>query len=194
MSSEELLDAAVGAEAEAIVTGVQGADDLSEAADTMEAAKDVAAVSAVAEAAGVADLTRAADAEIVAGRMAQLSEVVAAAGITDVAEGANLLAASDDIAAMSINYIFFSLRKHGDLRDEYEALYQTFMNHYLTQTGDREIQETLPLFYTFRCLVVASPLWYPTLTPKTRRQLLNLAHNTLDEKHFNPKKVNSYIQ
>lgn len=101
---------------------------------------------------------------------------------------------ADDIASMSINYIFFSLRKHGDLRDEFETLYQTFMNHYLAQTGDREIQETLPLFYTFRCLVVASPLWYPSLTPKTRRQLLNLAHNTLDEKRFNPRKVNSYIQ
>lgn len=33
--------------------------------------------------------------------MAQLSEVVAEAGITDVAEGANLIAASEDIAALS---------------------------------------------------------------------------------------------
>lgn len=100
---------------------------------------------------------------------------------------------ADDVAAMTINYIFFSLRKHGRLQEPFSTLQDTFMHYYLEETGDQEILEVLPLFYTFRCLVVANPIWYPTLTPETRRQLLNLAHNSMKDGYFDPDRINQYI-
>ncbi|MCX8191976.1 MAG: hypothetical protein N3F06_04130 [Nitrososphaerales archaeon] len=101
---------------------------------------------------------------------------------------------ADDVAAMSINYIFFSLRKYGELRGEFQDLYDLFLNTYLEKTQDLELLEALPLFYTFRCLVIASPIWYPTITNEVRRKIFNFAHNILAEKSFEPSKVNSYLE
>jgi hypothetical protein len=101
---------------------------------------------------------------------------------------------ADDVCAMSINYIFYSLRKYGELKGEFRALYENFMNLYLEKTRDEEILETLPLFYTFRALVIASPLWYPSLSVETRRRIFDFAHNILDSGKFDPGKVNDYLR
>jgi hypothetical protein len=101
---------------------------------------------------------------------------------------------ADDVCALSINYIFYSLRKYGKLQGEFETLYDEFMQTYLEQSKDTKILEAMPLFYTFRALVIASPLWYPSISPKTRRQIFNFAHNILDSTAFDPSKVNEYLR
>ena len=101
---------------------------------------------------------------------------------------------ADDLAAMAINYIFYSIRKYGRLEGGFQELFHIFMDHYLSGTGDKEILEALPLFFTFRCLVIASPIWYPNLTLETRRKIFNFIHNILDEERFNPDKVNDYLE
>src|SRR5487761_1100787 len=83
---------------------------------------------------------------------------------------------ADDVCALSINYIFYSLRKYGKLEGEFRTLYDEFMKTYLEQSNDTKILEPMPLFYTFRALVIASPLWYPTLSATTRRQIFNSPH------------------
>jgi hypothetical protein len=100
---------------------------------------------------------------------------------------------ADDICALSINYIFYSLRKYGKLAEEFKTLYDEFINTYLAKSDDSKILEALPLFYTFRALVIASPLWYPTLSANTRRQIFNFTHNILDSNSFDPSKVNEYL-
>jgi hypothetical protein len=100
---------------------------------------------------------------------------------------------ADDVCAMSINYIFYSLRKYGKLTGEFKTLYEKFMSTYLEKTGDDEILEALPLFYTFRALVIASPLWYPSLSLETRRKIFDFAHNILDASKFDPERVNDYL-
>lgn len=100
---------------------------------------------------------------------------------------------ADDLAGMSINYIFHSLRKHGRVTGPFEELFKIFIENYLAETGDEEVLEALPLFYTFRCLVLASPIWYPTLSVETRIKIFDLANNMLDEGKVDPKRINSYL-
>ena len=101
---------------------------------------------------------------------------------------------ADDLCALSINYIFSSLRKYGDLRSEFQTLFDEFMNTYLSKSEDQDILNAMPLFYAFRCLVIASPVWYPTLSPEIRRKIFNFAMNVLNAGRFDPKMVNEYFQ
>ncbi|MCX8205197.1 MAG: phosphotransferase [Candidatus Nezhaarchaeota archaeon] len=100
---------------------------------------------------------------------------------------------ADDVAAMTINYLFFSLMKYGDLKGSYEELFNLFFNEYLRATRDEELLEVIQPFYTWRALVIASPVWYPTLSAKVRRALLNLAMNVLKLDKFDVKSVRSYL-
>jgi len=100
---------------------------------------------------------------------------------------------ADDVCALSINYIFGSIRKYGKLSGEYSTLFQTFINTYLDETSDKEMLEEMPLFYTFRALVIASPIWYPNLTDECRRAIFRFARKILDSGVFDPTRVNEYL-
>lgn len=101
---------------------------------------------------------------------------------------------ADDVSCMSLNYIFYSLRKYGRLEGEFKQLYDTFMEHYLIQSGDFEMLKYIQPFYAFRALVVASPLWYPGLTPDVRIKLFNFVDSVLAAEEFDYKDVNQYLQ
>lgn len=101
---------------------------------------------------------------------------------------------ADDVCALSINYIFSSLRKYGDLRGEFKILFDEFLNSYLSVSKDINILSAMPLFYVFRCLVIASPVWYPTLSADIRRKIFNFAGNVLDEAPFDGRNVNAYFK
>jgi aminoglycoside phosphotransferase family enzyme len=100
---------------------------------------------------------------------------------------------ADDVCALSINYIFYSLRKYGRVHGPFLRLYSAFIEKYISRTNDLPIFEAMPLFYTFRALVIASPLWYPTLEDETRRKIFNFAENILDAGTFDPSKLNDYL-
>jgi thiamine kinase-like enzyme len=100
---------------------------------------------------------------------------------------------ADDICALSINYIFYSLRKYGKLADEFQSLFAEFMSSYMSRSKDQGVLDAMPLFYAFRCLVIASPVWYPTLSSAIRRKIFNFANNVLDDGHFDPNRINSYL-
>lgn len=100
---------------------------------------------------------------------------------------------ADDVTAMTINYIFYSLQKYGKLTGEFEQLFKLFWKNYLEKTGDSEILEVVQPFYAWRGLVVASPVWYPSLSTKVRVKLLNFVKNVLQVEKFDLESVNSYI-
>ena len=100
---------------------------------------------------------------------------------------------ADDVTAMTINYIFYSLQKYGELTEAFEQLFRLFWESYLQKTGDREILEVVQPFYAWRGLVVASPIWYPNLSVDVRVKLLNFVQNVLQLEKFDLKSVNSYI-
>jgi len=99
---------------------------------------------------------------------------------------------ADDVAAMTINYLFYSLQKYGELKGVFLRLFMNFWTNYLLKTDDQEMLEVIQPFYAWRGLVVASPVWYPNLDKDVRVKLLNFVKNILQCDRFDPKDVNFY--
>lgn len=101
---------------------------------------------------------------------------------------------ADDLTGMSINYLFFSIWKHGELIQPFKELFETFLDRYLEKTKDTEILKVMAPFYAFRGAVVAHPLYYPELQSERRRKIFNFILNVLSQEQFNPGKVESYLE
>ena len=99
---------------------------------------------------------------------------------------------ADDVACLSLNYVFFSLQRNERLEGGFEALFLRFWDRYLAKTGDREMLQVVPPFLAFRALVMASPVWYPGLQEGVRSKLLTFIFGVLDEATFDPAQVNRY--
>lgn len=100
--------------------------------------------------------------------------------------------AAGDVACLTMNYLFFSLQRSERLEGPLETLFHHFWNRYLERSGDREILEVVPPFFAFRGLVMASPLWYPTLPEGVRQKLFTFIQAVLDVDTFDPYLVNAY--
>jgi len=92
---------------------------------------------------------------------------------------------ADDVTALAINYIFFSLKKHNDIAGPYLEGLKLFFNEYVRLSGDDEIYEVLAPFFAFRGAVVANPVFYPEVTPKQRKMIFRFVHSVLDSERFN---------
>ncbi|HEY7527993.1 MAG TPA: phosphotransferase, partial [Candidatus Deferrimicrobiaceae bacterium] len=100
--------------------------------------------------------------------------------------------AADDVTSLTGNYLFSSLQREGRLGGAFETLFRRFWDRYLDKTGDGEILEVAAPFFAFRCLVMASPVWYPTLAEDVRRKLFAFLQAVLDAEAFDPARVNDY--
>lgn len=100
---------------------------------------------------------------------------------------------ADDVSSMSINYIFFSLRRYGELTGLFRRLYDLFWDRYLDHTGDEEALTVIQPFYAWRALVLASPVWYPNLDDSVREALFHFAERVLETERFNPGRVDGYL-
>ncbi|QJT10664.1 aminoglycoside phosphotransferase family protein [Oceanidesulfovibrio marinus] len=106
-----------------------------------------------------------------------------------------------DVASMAMNYLLFGiLDDHPDdpdatprLSGPFRQLFEVLFEEYLEATGDREILEVIAPFFVFRCLVVASPEWYPNHPPAVRRSLFEFMERVLAEDVFDPTCVNKYL-
>lgn len=99
---------------------------------------------------------------------------------------------ADDVTCLTANYIFFSLQRSGRMEGSFNELFLRFWDRYLERTGDRELLEVAGVYFAFRGLVLASPLWYPELTEATRGQLIRFILSVLDRPAFDPREVNTY--
>ena len=101
--------------------------------------------------------------------------------------------AADDVSCLTLNYLFFSLNSRhnfsGALRDCWSSFWQT----YLDETQDHELLNVIPLFYTWRILVVANPMWYPNLPGNMREALFLFAEKLLSDEPFHPDNIDSLI-
>jgi hypothetical protein len=100
---------------------------------------------------------------------------------------------ADDVSAMTINYLFYSLQSFGEITGPFKSLFMLFWRNYLNKTGDREILKVIQPFYAWRSLVLASPLWYPQLPTKIRKKILRFATRVLDSENFDFENVESYL-
>ncbi len=101
---------------------------------------------------------------------------------------------ADDVAALTINFLFFSLQQRERLDGPLGLLFTRFWRRYLDATDDEEMRAVIAPFYAFRGLVVANPVWYPHLAPGVRVKLLNFVRAVLDEPLFDPHCVNAYCE
>jgi aminoglycoside phosphotransferase (APT) family kinase protein len=100
---------------------------------------------------------------------------------------------ADDVTALTINYLFFSVRYFEALKGPYLEALGLFFDEYLRLTGDLEIFGLLAPFYAFRGAVVANPVFYPEPTLRQRRLIFRFVHNVLDADVFDPANADRYV-
>jgi hypothetical protein len=101
---------------------------------------------------------------------------------------------ADDLTALAINYIFFSIKHHGDVRGAYLEGLKMFFDEYIKASEDGEISEVVAPFFAFRGAVVANPVFYPEVTTNQRKLIFTFVHNVLDADSFKYQKVNDYLR
>ncbi|MDI6801580.1 MAG: phosphotransferase [Thermodesulfovibrionales bacterium] len=100
---------------------------------------------------------------------------------------------ADDITALAINYIFFSIKYHGDVRGAYLQGLNLFFDEYVRQTNDNELFEVVAPFFAFRGTVVANPIFYPELTIEARNKIFRFVQHVLTSRKFEAEKIKDYI-
>jgi hypothetical protein len=100
---------------------------------------------------------------------------------------------ADDVTALTINYIFFSIKHHGSVKGSYFEGLRMFFEKYVSLTGDEELYSVVAPFFAFRGAVVANPVFYPDLTLDQRKLIFKFVNNVLDDDKFRLEKVNDYL-
>lgn len=101
---------------------------------------------------------------------------------------------ADDLTAMSLNYLFFSLQAHQEIKEPFKSLFFLFVRNYLEKTGDKEILKVCQPFYVWRGLVVASPVWYPNLAPEVRKKIFTFISRLLETEYFDYQQVDEFFK
>jgi hypothetical protein len=99
---------------------------------------------------------------------------------------------ADDVTSLTMNYLFFSLQRSGRLEGGFQTLFERFWQRYLENSGDYELLRVAAPFLAFRGLVMASPLWYPSLADQVRQCLFTFITAVLESGSFDPSKANHY--
>jgi len=100
---------------------------------------------------------------------------------------------ADDVTALTINYIFFSLKNHGDVRGAYREGLELFFDEYIKASGDEELTGVVAPFFAFRAAVVANPVFYPELSSVQRTLIFRFCRSVLANETFNPGMIESYL-
>jgi hypothetical protein len=96
---------------------------------------------------------------------------------------------ADDVTCLALNYIFFALEEPACWPRGLGVLWQRFWKRYLELSQDCELLEVAPPFLAWRVMVIANPLWYPTLPVACREALFGLAERALDAGRLDPESV-----
>lgn len=100
---------------------------------------------------------------------------------------------ADDVTALTVNYVFFSIMNHGDIRGAYLEGLTRFYEEYIRLTNDQEMLEAAPMFYAFRGAVVANPVFYPKLSQAGRAAVFRFVVNVLKAKRFSYRDSVKYL-
>ena len=101
---------------------------------------------------------------------------------------------ADDVTALTINYIFFSVKNYEDIRGPYLEGLNLFFEEYIKLTGDTQLLEVVAPFFAFRGVVVSNPVFYPELTSEQRRLLFSFVKNVLDNERFELERIHDYFK
>jgi hypothetical protein len=101
---------------------------------------------------------------------------------------------ADDVSCMTINFLFFSLQSYGRLEAPFCELHDRFWESYLGTHPDEELTRVIQPWFAWRALVVASPVWYPTISADVRRKLFTFARRVLRSDEYDHTQVNHYLE
>jgi hypothetical protein len=91
---------------------------------------------------------------------------------------------ADDVSCMAINYLFFALQANGRFEGPLRELWDGFFQTYMASTRDQEMIRVIPPYFVWRALVLASPVWYPSLDDTVRRTLFTFICRLLALEEF----------
>ena len=101
--------------------------------------------------------------------------------------------AADDLAALAINFIFYSVQRHGKVQGACLEGLKMFFKKYIRLTGDEAVLGVVAPFFAFRAVVVANPAFYPRLGNEGRGLIFRFIHGVLGSPAFDPDRVNDYV-
>jgi hypothetical protein len=107
---------------------------------------------------------------------------------------------ADDITAFLVNPIMYSLILYNKFKGSFKEIFDVFWNNYFKQTTDREMRKIMAPYIAFRIAVVTNPIFYndeyfggKNRAYFVRKKLINFALNVLNDKEFDPQKINDYL-
>lgn len=101
---------------------------------------------------------------------------------------------ADDLTCLSINFVFFALTQRAQFDGALRALWDRFWTTYLETSGDQEVLDVVAPFFTWRTLVLASPVWYPNIDDALRDRLLRFAERLLGGTAFTPDRIDELLR
>jgi len=93
---------------------------------------------------------------------------------------------ADDLAALTINYLFFGLENEGSWQGGFAPLWYRLWKSYTAARPDEELGRVIAPFFAWRSLVVCCPRWYPDARVRTRERLLAFSERLLGGEVFRP--------
>ncbi len=100
---------------------------------------------------------------------------------------------ADDVTALTGNYLFASLQAHGRLQGRWRRSSGHLGTVHRQDRGRGGLDAAAP-FFAFRCLVMASPVWYPSHRRERRRKLFSVTIAALHAPRFEPARVNEMLR
>lgn len=101
---------------------------------------------------------------------------------------------ADDVTTMAINYIWFAVMQAGGFDGPFAKLFKAFWDNYFKKGGSRLILKTAGIFFAFRGVVVAHPVFYSLQSDIVRKKIIRFVDRVLSEASFDPKKISGYLR
>ncbi len=101
---------------------------------------------------------------------------------------------ADDVTCLASNYLWHALLHRGRFEGPFAELMRELIRSYVNATGDEEIFKVMQPWLAFRCLVIASPLFYPENPESVRQALLRFAVNVMKVEVFSLDMVNYLLR
>jgi hypothetical protein len=86
------------------------------------------------------------------------------------------------------------VQRTGQLEGGLQTLHDRFWETYLALNPDKEMTSVIQPWFAWRALVLASPLWYPTISNEHRRKILSFAIRVMSEDQYDYRDVNRYLE
>ncbi len=101
---------------------------------------------------------------------------------------------ADDVTCLLTNYLWFSLLDTGKFDGVFAEMFRDFLKMYIDATGDEELLSVCQPWFSFRAIVIASPLFYPENPEDVREKLLNFAVNVMKIDKFSVDIINDLLR